>query len=270
VSGFLDISPDEYFALERFSSSTAKVLLAQSPLHARAALKKKPTKLMDRGSVIHRLLLGKGKDYAVVQHGDWRTNAAKAARDAARAEGLVPVLAEDFEEYCTAAEAIRVRLADMGLVLDGASELAFEWTEATPHGDVQCKGMADHVWLDTGRILDLKIIDDAAPARVERSAASLDHAVQHAAYTRALARIDPALVGRVQFLFAFCEPGEPHDVNLSEPDGVFRELGEQRWLRACATWANCVAEDRFPGHGVNVLNAPIWQLRNEGFTPEEI
>jgi hypothetical protein len=267
----LDIAPDEYFALDsHFSSSAAKALLARSPLHARADIKKKPTKLMDRGNIIHRLVLGKGKDYLVVQHSDWRTKDAQKQRDEAYDNGLVPVLAHTFEEYCIAAEAIRVRLLDMGIVLDGASELAFEWTEKTPHGDVLCRGMSDHVWLDIGQILDLKIIDNAAPTNVERSAATLDHAVQHAAYTRALTAIRPDLAGRVRFLFAFCEPNEPHDVNVSEPDGVFRELGEQRWLRAVHAWAKCVAEDKFPGYGVNSINPPIWQLRNEGFTPEEM
>lgn len=267
----LDISPDEYFALsDHFSSSAAKCLLSRSPLHARAEVKKKPTKLMDRGNIIHRLVLGKGKDYRVLQYSDFKTKKAQEDRDKAHEDGVVPVLAHHFEGYCIAAESIRVRLADMGLVLDGASELAFEWTEQTPHGDVLCRGMADHVWLDTGRILDLKIIDDASPSKVERSAAALDHAVQHAAYTRALAAVNPDLVGRIQFLFAFCEPGEPYDVNVCEPDGVFRQLGEQRWLRAVHAWAKCVAEDSFPGYGVNHLNPPIWQLRNEGFTPEEM
>lgn len=267
----LDITPDEYFALpDHFSQSCAKVLLSRSALHARASMRKKPTKYMDRGNILHRLLLGKGKDYDVLQFSDYKTKAAQTARDASHEAGRVPVLAHHFEEHCLAAESLRVRLADMGLVLDGASELAFEWTEITHHGAVLCRGMADHIWLDTGRILDLKIIDNAAPSNVERSAATLDHAVQHAAYTRAVQQLRPDLVGRVQFLFAFCEPGEPYDVNVSEPDGVFRELGEQRWIRAVTTWAKCVAEDKFPGYGVNHLNAPIWQLRNEGFTPEEM
>jgi len=267
----LDVTADEYFALtDHFSQSVAKVLLSKSPLHARAEIRKEPTKLMDRGNIMHRLVLGKGKDYKVLEFSDWKKDVAKDARDAARKEGLVPVLAHHFEEYSIAAAAIVVRLSDMGIDLDGASELAFEWTEITHHGAVLCRGMADHIWLDTGRILDLKIIDNAAPANVERSAATLDHAVQHAAYTRAVQQLRPDLVGRVQFLFAFCEPGEPHDVNVSEPDGVFRELGEQRWIRAITTWAKCVAEDKFPGYGVNHLNAPMWQLRNEGFTPEEM
>jgi hypothetical protein len=266
----LDISPDEYHQLEHFSSSVAKQLLARSPFHARAEIKKKPTKLMDRGNIIHRLVLGKGKEYAIVQHSDWRTKDAQKQRDDAHKANLVPVLANHFEEYSIAAAAITIRLSDMGLDLTGASELAFEWTESTPHGEVLCRGMGDHIWLDTGRILDLKIIDDASPAKVERSAASLDHAVQHAAYTRGISRCVPDLVGRTQFLFAFCEPGEPYDVNVCEPDGVFRQLGEQRWLRAVTTWAKCIAEDRFPGYGINFLNPPIWQLRNEGFSPEEI
>lgn len=267
----LTVTPDEYHALPGLSSTIAKTLLARSPAHAKAAIGKAPSKLLDRGSIIHRLVLGRGKDYEVIQHANFTTKLAKEARDKARAEGLVPVLAHDFEDYCTAAESIRVQLADMNLVLDGESELAIEWIETTPHGDVTCKGMLDHCWRATGVILDLKITEDAAPTSVERTSENLGYAVQCAAYTRALAALDPDLEGRVAFAFAFCEPDEPHAINLSEPDGIFQQLGTQRWLRAVNTWAKCQATGNWPAYGtrVNPLSSPSWALAREGFATDD-
>jgi hypothetical protein len=267
----LDVSPDEYHARPGFSSTIAKVLIDQSELHAKAAIGLKPSKNLDRGTVIHRLTLGKGKDYEVIHHGDWKTNAAKEKRDAARAQGLVPVLAHEIEDYSKASEAIRVQLADRGIVLDGASEVAIEWIEQAEHGPVTCRAMLDHVWIDQGIILDLKITGDAAPASVERTAENLGYAIQAAAYTRALTALRPDLAGRVKFIFAFCEYDEPYAINLCQPDGVFRELGERRWLRAVNAWAKCQATGIYPGYGtdINYLNPPAWALAREGYTTDE-
>lgn len=267
----LDVTPDEYHAIDAFSSTAAKTMISRSAAHARAGYRKKPTKGMDRGDVIHRLLLGKGKDYEVIQAGDFKTKAAQVARDAARAAGRVPVLAEDFEDYCTAAERIRVELADRKIILDGLSEQAITWTEHTEFGDVLCRGMFDHVWVDIGMILDLKVTADAAPSSVERTSENLGYAIQAAAYTRALTALDPDLAGRVAFAFAFCEAEDPWAINVSEPDGVFRELGERRWLRAVREWARCTAENKWPSYGtaVNPITAPPWALAREGYSTDE-
>lgn len=261
----LDITPDEYHQRDGLSSSIAKTLIARSPAHAKAMIGKKPSKLLDRGNVCHRLLLGKGKDYRVINHGNYTTKIAKEERDRARSVGLVPVLAEDFEDYCTATEAIRIKLADRGFELDGDSEVAIEWEETTEHGIVLCRAMLDHVWFSRGVILDLKITEDAAPSAIERTAENLGYAIQAAAYTRALTALTPAMAGRIKFLFAFCEPDEPHAINIVQPDGVFRELGERRWLRALNIWARCQKTGEWPAFGdaVNQLSSPPWALSRE-------
>jgi hypothetical protein len=267
----LDINPTDYHARSEFSATMAKELIAKSPLHAKANVGRDPSKNLDRGTVVHRLLLGKGAEYVLVEANDWRTNAAKAARDEARERGLVPVLAHEIESYKETAEAIRGQLAARDIILDGASEVAITWTEQSPSGPVACRGMLDHLWLADGRILDLKVTADAAPGSVERTAENLGYAIQCAAYTRAVAALDPDLAGRVKFLFAFCEPDEPHAVNICQPDGVFRELGERRWLRAVHAWGECLATGKYPGYGdgINYLNPPAWALAREGYSFDE-
>lgn len=263
----LDITPDEYFARPGLSSTKAKTLHARSPRHAREAREKDPTKAMDNGSVVHRLVLGKGKDYEVLQYGDYKTKAAQTARDAARAAGKVPIIEPAFHEANLAAEAIRIQLAERGIALDGESEVAIEWYEPSEHGPVQCRAMLDHLWLETGVILDLKVTGDAAPSAIERTSENLGYAIQYAAYTSALVALRPELAGRTEFLFAFCEDESPFAMNLARPDGVFREIGERRWRRAVATWARCLATDAWPayGAGVNPLSSPPWALSREDF-----
>lgn len=269
----LDVTPEEYHQLPGLSATVAATLIARSPKHAWqqhpcfGAKGKKPTKEMDRGSAIHALVLGKGKQFAILDFEDYKKKAAQEARDAARAEGLIPILREQFLEWGTAAEAIRTQLADRGIYLDGVSEQGIEWYEHTAVCPVQCRAMYDHVWLDRGVILDLKITGDAAPSKIERSAENFGYAIQQAAYRRALTALKPELAGRVDFLFAFCEPEEPYAINLTRPDGAFRELGERRWSRAVAEWAHCLVTDEWPAYGpaVNPLSPPPWALSREDF-----
>lgn len=268
----LDISIDEYFALEAFSSSVAKTLISRSPAHARAGFRKAPTKAMERGDVIHKLLLGKGKDFEVLQFGDYKTKAAQTARDTAREQGRVPILAHQIETAALAAESVRVQLADRGIILDGLSEQALTWIEHTEFGDVKCKALFDHVWPDTGLALDIKSTHSAAPQDVERTAESFNYGVQWAAYTRGLASLDRSLEGRVAMAFVFCETeDEPYAVNVCEPDGAFRELGERRWLRAVREWARCTRDNNWPAYGTAVtpITAPPWALAREGYSTDE-
>lgn len=268
----LDITPDEYHRRPGLSASIATTLIERSPLHAYTehpclggVRNDTPTKEMDRGAVVHEIALGKGKGFAVIDVDDWRTKDARQQRDAARAAGLVPIKAADFEAAQVIAAKVIEQLAARGIVLDGASEAAMEWWEDSPSGPVQCRGMMDHVWLDRGVVLDLKIVGCAAPAAVERAAENMGYAIQQAAYRRGIAKVRPELAGRVDFLFAFVEAEAPYAANICRPDGLFRELGERRWQRAVEVWGACIKTNTWPsyGEGINQISAPAWALARE-------
>ena len=267
----LDISPDEYHLRPGLSASIATTLITRTPLHAwqehplYGGKGKTPTAAMDFGTVVHAIVLGKGKHYAPVPFEDYRTAAAKQTRDAYRKAGLIPLLHHQLTDAERCAAAVTRRLAEHGIELDGQSELAIEWEEPSPSGPVLCRGMFDHAWIDDGTILDLKIVGNAETSQLERSAERFGYGIQAAAYTSALTALRPELAGRVQFLFAFGESEEPHALNLTEPDGMLRDLGERRWRRAVSTWAECIASNTWPafGQGVNRLSAPAWALARE-------
>lgn len=267
----LDIAPEEYHARDGLSASIATTLITRSPLHAwqqhprYGGRGKAPTKAMDIGSVVHALVLGVGKAFEVLAFDDYRTKAAQTARDKARAEGRVPILLEAYETAQIIAGELLAQLADRGIYLDGASEVAIEWEEPTACGPVLCRGMLDHLRLDAGMIYDLKITSNAAQPSVERSAENFGYAIQAAAYRRAVAMLRPELAGRIDFLFLFCESEPPYAVNVCRPDGAMRELGERRWLRAVEAWAVCLEAQQWPGYGddVNPLSPPAWALSRE-------
>ena len=266
----LEVDAEAYHALDLFSPSVATTLINRSPLHAMTMSGKPPSKVMDRGSVMHAMILGDGKPFKVLDFKDWRTDKAKDAREAARREGFVPILKEDHDDAKEAAIAILSRLKSMGVRLDGKSEAAIEWEESTAHGPVKCKTMLDHLRLDAGEMLELKIVDDASPDRCERTAENLGYAIACAARTRALTALRSSLAGRTRYRFLFCEAVPPHAVYAPYPTGEFREIGERKWLRAVESWARCQASGKWTAYEAHdSIHPPGWAMAKEGYASDE-
>lgn len=308
-AAILPVTPAQYHRLPQFSASLAKILIGQCASKARDAWERRAEKIaaedesdaedekptdekqaqLDRGTVLHALVLGKGEERIEIipkellsgKNFAYQSAEAKARRDAARAAGRVPVKEPKMPVLQATADAIKSRLAAAGHHLDGQSELVIVWTERTPHGDVECRAMLDHVILwgqsdthgPTGAIIDdLKIVGDAHPDRCERTAEGLHYEIQAAAYKRALNALYPTLAGRIEFRLLFCEAKRPYELWDPTESGPFREIGERRWLRAVHAWAEGLATGRWPGYRTPdraEITKPIWTLRQEGFTADE-
>lgn len=277
----LEVTHEQYHAdpcaTPSLSASIAKLLVDRSPRHAWAAhprfggIARESTDSMDSGTLIHRLLLGAGADLAVIDASDYRTNAAKAAREAARAEGKLPVLAPKLAEANETAAKLREQLHAFGIDLNGQSEVPIEWHESTANGTpVLCRAMLDHVDLERGLIWDLKTTTSAHPDSCARAMTIYGYDVQESAYRSALRHLRPELSGREDFLFCFLELEPPHAVLAVRSDGAFRALGDARWQRAVSLWKACLESNDWPGYAVDAvrLSPPPWALAkalSEGF-----
>jgi hypothetical protein len=121
---YFDVPCDDYFAdpcpEPSLSNSGIGLLLHKSPQHFAAQHPRlnggvdvsKATAGMHRGSAVHRLALGAGKDYVIVDADSYRTKEAKAARDEAEEQGKCPILAHIFEEAQEQAKVVRQHLDD--------------------------------------------------------------------------------------------------------------------------------------------------------------
>ena len=114
------------------NTSTAVALLTQSPLHAKMQhVRLNPNAMRDEsgradlGTVAHALLLeGDNSKVVEIDAADWRTNAAKQARDEARAAGKVPILKKDYSTVKFIVE----KASDFMM----GSELCEDWLLAKP------------------------------------------------------------------------------------------------------------------------------------------
>jgi len=154
--GIYDISADAYHAdpvIEpSLSSSIAHVLLSSSPSHAwqehprlNPAFEAEDEPKFDLGTAAHGLILQGDSGVTVIEADDWRTKAAREARDAARAAGKTPLLAKHWDDVEQMADAVERQLdafRDPPRPLsDGLPERTLVWRE----GSIWCRVRLD--WL---------------------------------------------------------------------------------------------------------------------------
>jgi hypothetical protein len=282
----LDVTEDEYFAdpceVPSLSQSTARTLLTQSPLHAWTAHPKlnpqptiieEPSAARDEGSVLHALLIGKGAAIDVIKADNYRTNAAKSLRDAARLAGRLPVLEHRYDEILEAAGHVRKNFADYGIVFGEECEFAVEWTEDGVQGPVICRGRPDNLHrgysLDDLQfehtLWDLKKIKSADDETCMRHIYEYGYDIQRAAYVSGVSKLLGCSPNAIDFVFVFAEIEPPYAVNPIRLDDSYIVMGERRWARAIGLWEHCLVNDYWPSYTkkIHTLEAPAWAIAKE-------
>lgn len=252
------------------NASVAKVLIQKSPAHAVLAhpkltpsLEDDSSKALDKGSVIHSLLLDCGKTIAVVNADNWRTKAAQEERDAARMAGQIPMLLKDAESIQQSALAISRGIAEKDIHLDaGQSEFMIHWKSQE---GVECRRSLDSWNYKAMQIIELKSIFSAHPDVCANQALRLGYDIEFAVSMDAITTLYPDYAGRVDFVFVFCELEAPYAVTALRPDGTFMHLGIQKWERAKLLWKNCLSTNAWPDYSQEIgqLSAPMWAVKDE-------
>lgn len=267
---------DDLPGAPHFSRGTAVRILSQSPLRAYhdhprlggSTLEEEPTEALDKGSIIHALLLGSGADYVIAdpRFADWRKKEAQAFRDEARAAGKIPLLNHIAAELVEAAKRIAERLQSEGIAVGFDSSrignLATELTALWDDDGTPCKGRLD--LYRPGWIGDLKVQRNLAVSQFEFTVKRHGLDIQSFGYTSAIEHIHPELAGRMAFEWIVVERKPPYDVCLIPAGPTILSLGESRWKRALAIWRECLASGKWPGLGrIAPLEARPYDLEVE-------
>ena len=252
----------------RFSRSVAVTLLQQSPLHAYAAhpalggaAADEPTESMEKGALVHQLLLGGGLEIARVEFPDWRTKAAQAEREEARERGALPVLAHLLDEAAEAARALSGRLLGHDVILGDPFDA--EVTALWDSEGVRCKARFD-LYPGGCWIGDLKVQRNLNVRAFEWGLSKLGLEIQAHAYQAALAAVHPELEGRTSFEWLLVERKPPYDVAIIPAGRSLVSLGESKWKRALKLWRECLASGVWPGTGRReAIEARPYELEDE-------
>lgn len=249
----MDVTIAEYHAdpcpVPALSKSVAHTMVTKSPAHARAEHPRfggapgERSDATDEGEIVHRILLGEGPEIVCVDALEFRSNAAKAARDEALAAGKIPLTRPKYSSLMIRVERIQARCDELGFHFNGRSEIPVMWRD----NGVICRSLFDHLEPD-GRLLEVKKTRSAAALDFERQVYDFGYDIQSAAYTRALARLHPELEGRAQMIILAVEIDPPYEVVPFVMDGAYREVGTMRWERARQCWQECLRDNRWPGY----------------------
>lgn len=250
------------------SSSIAKILINQSPLHAWHAHPRlngdhvsRENGDFDRGSAAHSLLL-EGEDRMVVcPFDDWRKNAAKDMRDAARAAGKLPLLEKHADGVRTMVGIAKIALRESELEL-AIKDCFVERTIIWRDGDIWKRARFDLQHRTRPLVLDYKSTESADPFAFPGLMVSLGYDVQAAHYTEAYLAAHPKAVDTPMFVFLVQERSEPFACSLVGVDPMMFDLGHQKMRIASGLWRQCIRAGEWPGYSKRIAWAspPTWAL----------
>lgn len=265
-----DMPEWEYHSRPELSSTEARLIL-ESPARYRWAKDHPPlvppSKKFDVGSAVHSKALGTGYEAVVIpadvlaSNGAISTTAAKEFVADARAKGLIPLKADEFEPIAAQAEAV--------LAHAGARQLFAQTADAevsvfaTDPDGVEVRGRFDFLpssfALGTpSRVaVDLKTTIDASPKGFTKAIANYNYDVQRAWYLDAL---HWSTGETAEMVFVAVEKTAPYLVGVYQLPTMWVEMGRVKAAEARRKFAECMESGVWPGYSddVQLLSPPTW------------
>ncbi len=250
------------------SSHAAMSVIGKSLLHAWRVHPRSPMfepytlgTAADRGSAAHALLFG-GKAIEPIVAEDYRSAAAREARDRARELGRIPMLQREIEGLSLMIGPAQERFA----ALHGGSYLCEQsaiWRSGSAEAGWR-RARMDTLSPSRTLIVDYKTTEGAVDAlSCERRIADMGLQIQAAAYVEAVETLHPELPGRVRFVFQWQEQKAPYALSPPiEMSEAFMSLGRAQWLAAGRLWDLALKHNVFPGYSPHphLARPPPWEL----------
>jgi hypothetical protein len=268
--GIYEVGAEAYHAdpceTPSLSASLANVLLNQSPAHARAqhprlnpVYERKSDEKFDVGTVAHSLLLEGLSVMDVHMFPDWRTGAAKEARELSRAHGRIPLLVKQADEVTAMVDAVATQIAQLDVnplpLVAGKPEQTMVWQE----NGVHCRARIDWLHDDLTAIDDVKTTSRSAnPESWSRTLFGIGCDVQAAFYLRGIR----ALTGAApEWRWLVVETSPPYALSVVAPGPDVLALADAKVDRALALWRGCLETDTWPAYPTRVCYAelPPWE-----------
>lgn len=239
------------------TQSIAKILISQSPLHAKTAhprlnpdFEADDATKFDLGNVAHALMLGRGKDFDILPFDDWRKKDAQQAREESHLAGRVAILAHQFDqatEMVVRAEYQLIGHEDFDAFKQdvGSSEVMIAWQEE----GFWFRSLIDFAHIDFCTIDDYKTSGmSMAPHVIGIRAEAAGWHVQAAFIERGLDILDPANAGRRRFRFVAQETEKPHALTVMHMDENWMTMGRKQVETAVTIWKRCMRTDHWPSY----------------------
>jgi hypothetical protein len=272
---FDGIPMPDYISLDAFSAGLAFDILNSSPYHAKYERDNPsaPSKESDLGVYAHAMLLEGGIDcLQVIDAEDYRTKLARELRDAARAEGKLPILAIKLPEVKLMVKAAHEYLASSelaGILDSGKPEQTLVWKQ----DGLLCKARPD--WLNQERTVLMHYkttAGSAEPGAWQRTQlVGMGYDLAAVLYERGAETELPGTAWQSVFLVQEQKP--PYACSLTALTPQMAQIANAKLARAMATWAECLKNGRFPAYptAIQYAEPKAWQLyeaEEKGYAPD--
>jgi hypothetical protein len=258
--GIYDNVPAEvYHALPLISASGLKVIDSECPAQFRYEVdnpEDDSKAAHDIGTAAHLIFLENADFEAKVERLDcesYQSKAARAARDAARAEGKTPLRAQDFETVVAMRESLIRQVGD--LFVGGTPESTMIWKDLRT--GALCKARPDYK--RPGLLIDYKTTTSANPRAFRARCFDNGHHLQAWWYLHGF----EFLTGeRAAWRWIVQSTKPPYLVTAHKPTPSLLGWAEQQGRAALQTYARCLAQGSWPGYGDTVfpVELPNWAM----------
>lgn len=228
--------------------------------------------VFDFGRAAHARVLGVGDPVVVLDFDDWKTKAAREARDEAYAAGSTPILAEQDAQIEAMATELNAHPIASNLLdpTAGRPEQTLIWRDRET--GVMCRAMLDQLRDPApGQrliIADYKTAAEVDPESIAKAMANYAYHCQAAWYVDGAEELGLSPVGQPAYVLVFQRKTAPHLVVCAQvhPDDIGRGHERNRAARHLYRW--CVEHNTWPGYAddrVLPIQLPIWeQSRHDG------
>lgn len=217
-------------------------------------------KVWDFGTAAHAEILGTGPELVVVDAKDWRTDDAQNKRDAAYANGAIPLLPHEYEQIMAMAKALHEHPIAGRLFAPGTGmpEQSLFWRD--PATGVMRRARLD--WLPVIGDRRLIVPDYKSARAVDMAALSkamndFGNHMQGAAYVDGIKAL--GIDAEPAFVNVYQAKTPPYLVHVVEIDALALTIGRDLNRRALETYAECTAAGHWPGYpDIDLLGLPAW------------
>lgn len=255
--GIYSMSSAEYHRDPALSSTGARLITLDCPAVYRHQIDNPPVKReFDIGNATHLLVLEPPLFAGAVREidaDDYRTKAAQEARDAARAEGRLPLLRKEIELVHAMRDAVWSDPIAGQAFRGGQPEQSMFWRD--PEFGIMCRTRPDYLPPHTRYLVDLKTAMSADPEDFARQAYSLGYHMQAAWYLDGVEAITGTRPERFAFVVVSKKP--PHIVTTCWLDNEMIEWGRIQNRHARGVFAWCQAHDRWPSYQPDITAPPV-------------
>ena len=269
----------KYHQLPQLSSSGARTLLTSPKKFAYDRENPRTaTKAMELGTVAHTMMLGTGTEGQVVQLdgedvAEFRSNAAKAARDAITAAGNIPVKRHEFDQIEAMIAAAKEN-PDAKELIEAQGQAELTALAIDPRTGVGLRARLDKVIpRDNGvlEIVDAKTAQSIDQFLFAKHAYSYGYHIQEAFYRHVYNIVTGRSLDKIKFTFIVMEKTAPYDTLVCslDPDSV--HLGHEKTQQAIERFRDCMESGVWPARydSKQIIRIPDYAFRGVSAEPTE-